>query len=668
LALNGAAVAFGVLVVLRYARIPFFLYYPRIVNTVLLSDSMDLYAFFATGLCVPLSLAVLAIQAKLRELAHDVAMTRIAVLIMWLASLFLLLVSPSAAVVALLASVISNALLNLYDPQLVVGGTERGKVSTMLLPLTTIFALVEFAPVYYWGFAAADPFTQVGREAAELETNLTYALFPVASLILIVALFSWAWIPVATRLLKIESGSLAVDQPASGSVDRRSFAAAIDLILILAVMIFYFPYSAGQSWIVGVDSIMNYLDPIVGMSGMSIGAALWTLAGTFHGVYVGILFAIRMALGLSAFATVKFAPLALAVLSGSTTFWAFYKFRRNYRLAVLCAACAILWIPTAWGIFTGLQANWTAVWLWTLYLTFMWTWLNRTSGGWIYLLIQAIVSAAILLIHPWTWGLFAGGLVIFTLILIRAKSEASRRSIFSLISAFSLAALAGVTAMSLFPGVRKDLLDTARLYVMPLLNPQRVLLVWNSFLALANSWSSFLSPTILTICLLGSAGLLRRDLLTRYLSGWLFVSSIGVILAAVIGFNPNQPGPPDPLIWRVLYVSPIAVLLAFGLEMIFLLPTKLEPLDTARQPLRMREVLILIVVVALSGALLAASSLSVKIVGVILALALIFLASRRIPEPRIVRVLIVTIFVLIVVNAAFRSLYPLLLDPHNLHK
>ena len=47
-ALNGFSVAGGVLVVLRYARIPFFLYYPRVVDTVLFSDFLDLYLVFGS--------------------------------------------------------------------------------------------------------------------------------------------------------------------------------------------------------------------------------------------------------------------------------------------------------------------------------------------------------------------------------------------------------------------------------------------------------------------------------------------------------------------------------------------------------------------------------------------------------------------------------------------
>jgi hypothetical protein len=669
LALNGFALAMGVLLVLRYARIPFFIYYPRVVETVLLSDSLDLYAFLAASICVPAALGLVALRSRIRGLPRDVLFTHLAVVAIWLASLFLLSASPPASVAVLFSSIVANALLNVLDAQLVFGLTRRGAVSTMILPVATIFALIEFAPVYYWGFASLEPLTQVGRGAAELEMNVTYALFPLAPLILFAVLFSWLWVPVALRIVKVKNGVESTGQRVDGSIDRRTLAVTLDLVLILSIIVFYFSYFAGQSWIVGVDSIMNYVDPLVRMSGMQIGAALSMLALTFHGVYVAILYAIQLITGLSPFVIVKFAPLVLAVLTALTTFWVFHSFGRSYRLAVLCALCSILWIPTAWGIFAGLQANWTAVWLWMLFLALMQVWLKRPRGGWILLVLQAVVSAAMLLIHPWTWGLFAGTLIIFTIITILGRNQAARRSILSLLSSISLAVPAAIAGMLLFPGLRKDLLDTVGLYARPFLNPQRLFLVWSSVLALVQSWSSFLNPTILAICLLGSVQLFRsKGSIGRYLSGWLLVSSVGVVLAGMVGYNPNQPGPPDPLIWRVLYVSPVFVLLASGVEMIFHLSAKLEPANSTR-PVRIGEVAIPVGIVAvLSGLLVASSSPVLNLVVVVVALAVTFLVAWWISEPRTVRILVAIIILLVVVNATFRGLYPLLLDPHNLHR
>jgi hypothetical protein len=44
----GVAVTIGILVVLRYAEIPFFVYYPRFTDTVLISESIDMLLFVGT--------------------------------------------------------------------------------------------------------------------------------------------------------------------------------------------------------------------------------------------------------------------------------------------------------------------------------------------------------------------------------------------------------------------------------------------------------------------------------------------------------------------------------------------------------------------------------------------------------------------------------------------
>jgi uncharacterized protein YacL len=78
--------------------------------------------------------------------------------------------------------------------------------------------------------------------------------------------------------------------------------------------------------------------------------------------------------------------------------------------------------------------------------------------------------------------------------------------------------------------------------------------------------------------------------------------------------------------------------------------------------------LVPMVAIGLSSGFLLASSPVVRTVGVIVALLLAFLAASRFSEAQVVRILVALIVVLVVVNAAFRGLYPLLLDPHNLYR
>jgi hypothetical protein len=70
--------------------------------------------------------------------------------------------------------------------------------------------------------------------------------------------------------------------------------------------------------------------------------------------------------------------------------------------------------------------------------------------------------------------------------------------------------------------------------------------------------------------------------------------------------------------------------------------------------------------VLFGGVLFLSGNVLVRTVTVVSVMAFIFLLTIRFPVDHVVRMLVVTVLVLLVLNAAFRSLYPLLIDPHNL--
>lgn len=118
-ALAGLAVVMGLLVVLRYSHIPFFLYYPRVTDTVLVSESLDMLLFAGASLCVPLSGLVFALQPGAgRRSVRNAGVTLVAVLAVWLLSLVFMSRSTSLTVLTLFASTASVAIVNvsISDP------------------------------------------------------------------------------------------------------------------------------------------------------------------------------------------------------------------------------------------------------------------------------------------------------------------------------------------------------------------------------------------------------------------------------------------------------------------------------------------------------------------------------------------------------------------------
>jgi hypothetical protein len=671
-ALAGLAVVMGVLVVLRYARIPFFMYYPRFTDTVLFSESLDTYLFMAASLCVPASLVAFAFQRKAREQTRGlVRLVLVPLFLIWLLSLAFISQYPLPSAVTLLALTVGVLVFNVLTCDRVYGLERRQVLSEVVMTTMTPLALIEFAPVYYWIFSSMSPGTEIGRGAAELELNLAYSLFPLAPFIFIALLLSWLWVPVACRVLARVRPSRTPQGPDKGPrklLDLRALVASVDLIAIVAIVIFYYPYFAGQGWLVGVDSYINYHDPLVGLSGLKLSDAVRVLSSTFHGTYVGLLFLAQRATGLGPFVIVKFAPLALVFLTSVMILSIVLMSTRKHRLAVLSGLCMILWIPATAGIFCGFQANLAAFVLWMLFVAFMLKSLKLDSKRATYLLLQAILSAGILLIHPWTWGVFIVTVAIFTVMLSLGKAPEARASAISLFSAVALAIPLGIGGMLLAPGVRKDMLSTATMYMQTITNPAHLSSVWNGVLSMFASWSSFLSPLILMLSLMGTVSVIEhRDPFSRYLLAWVAAWSIGSVLAAPLGYYSNNPGLSDPAVWRTLFVSPVSILLAFSLESILEASKHLELLTRGHRPAAMQKSFAAVGAVVLGGAFtLVFSSPILRLTGVLAAIILVFLLTRFVPVHQAARILVASVLVLIVLNGAFRSLYPLLLDPHNL--
>ena len=134
-------------------------------------------------------------------------------------------------------------------------------------------------------------------------------------------------------------------------------------------------------------------------------------------------------------------PLLLTFLTSFIIFWLIIESTKNHPLAVLSAERCVFWIPTTAGIFCGFQSNWTALVLWLLFLALMLRSTKLSHGQAVYLVWQALIPTGILLIHPWTWGVFVVTLVIFEVVLFLERSPSLDVSAMSLFSSLALEAL-----------------------------------------------------------------------------------------------------------------------------------------------------------------------------------------------------------------------------------
>jgi len=177
-----------------------------------------------------------------------------------------------------------------------------------------------------------------------------------------------------------------------------------------------------------------------------------------------------------------------------------------------------------------------------------------------------------------------------------------------------------------------------------------------------------LSPTILLLSLVGAYALSRRrGIIANYLIAWIAAWCIGSILVAPSGFNPANPGLGETGLWRMLYVSPLPFLLALGMEKCLSITKQpMSPQNSKSILFRVVPPLSMAPFVAVGAGLFVIWDPDVRLLLVAAALIMALLFVVTLPKYRTLDAFIMSFLVLLLFNAAFRSLFPLVLDPHNI--
>ena len=652
---TGIGLGVGLLVLLNQLQIPYYLYYPRTTQTILISASYDYYVFLISTVSVPWTFALFWKRFSIP--------VSIGTLSVWAASTALAVLGQPIGVPILYVVVICAVALN------VLRSESRRVAITEILPSTlSIFALVEWPSLFYWLSAALNPQTRGAGLSQQFEANLTFFLYPLAIPIMLLLLFSWLWVPLIPRLPRLRSHLVVRYQPSPQKPGLRTIVAALDLFAIVSIIVFFYTYLAGQTWVVGQDTFWRYVDPLNALVGLTPSQTLNTSAGQScqaycHGVYVVFLYLIQSATGLSPVSIVKYAPLVLTFCTATASFFAALRGGWNFRLAILTSISTLLWLPTILGIYVAIQANWVALLFWMVFLAIYFA--NSEAKIATYIIL-AVLSLIILLVHPWTWGVFATTLLL-TAILSR-QSNWSRHCVRTIVAALILALPIGIAAYSLSPSLRADFLNTIQLYISGPVNPISLLTFGDALTNMFANLGPILSPAILLLSLVGAYALSRRRGITaNYVIAWIAVWCVGSILVAPSGLNPTNPALSETGLWRMLYVSPLPFLLALGMEKCLSI-TKQPIITESSKSILLRVVPLLSIApfVAAGAGLFMFWDPNVRLVIVVAALILVLPLIVSLPKYRTFDVLFVSVLVLLLFNAAFRSLFPLVLDPHNI--
>jgi len=650
--LIGISLGMGLLVLLNQLQIPYYLYYPKATGTVLISVNYDLYVFLLSGLSVPF-----AVFFPARKFPITV---KASVGVIWAVSLGLVILGQQFAVPILYATVIGAAAFKGRGRD-VIDEPRRLAATDILLPALAIITLIESSCLVYFLVASINPIGGVGVMAEELELNLTFFLYPAALAIMLLLLTSWVWIPLIARLPGLRSHYVVRYKVSNTKPSIQIILASLDLFAITALFIFFYAYLAGQTWIVGVDSHLRYIDPLNQLVTQPPSQAFQT--SVTHGVYVVFLYLIHATTGISSELIVKYMPLVLAFSSACVTFFAVLRGGWNLRLATLTSLSTLLWLPTTLGIWAGIQANWVAMLFWMIFLAIFFA---SREPHFISYVILAVLSLIILLVHPWTWGVFAVTLLLTTI--MSRRTAWARHTFRALVASVLLALPIGIAAYTLSQNLRSDFDLTLQLYSSAPINPESLSNFGGALAELFNNWGGMIPPLVLLLCLIGALSLARRrGIIANYLIAWIATWCVGSILVAPSGYNPTNFGISETGLWRMLFVSPLPFLLALGLDKtISLSASPMTTMGTERLSPRIYSLLSIAPFIALGAALFPIWDPTLRLVIVTAALLIALTLVVVFPRNQTLHILVTTVLMLFLLNAALRGLFPLLLDPHNL--
>ena len=540
----------------------------------------------------------------------------------------------------------------------VVGG-RRELLKVFFASLLGIGAILETWSLGHWLRSGVVPSVAFRNVGAGLEMNLTYAaslLFPV---VFVAAWLSPLWAYVALKLHQTlkrrESAKPSV--PASPKMQRMKLEID-DLALALAitlicVLIGFYAYFQDPPWLVGTDAYWRYSDPLERVLSSGSSNALGMAANERHGLYLLILYGVHLLTGLSPFSIVKASPIVLAALLSILTYFGVTRFRCTRSEGFFAGLFSATSFPATLGIFASIHANWLALGV-TIVTIFILISLDQSSQNAVLKAILVAFSGTFLLIlHPWTWGIVA-------LCMLGAGAIFLTKRNWKMFAASWILPLSGLVSGALIFALgseteRWKLTDTIEIFTLHLAEGPVVFSPIDTLDHALRVWAPFLNPLLMILVVLGVLTIVRKRSSSYgiFLLSWMTITGAGSLLPVSVGAE----------IWRIWYVQPLWLVAAAGLN--GLLKAANSPASAIKVDL---EAIMVAAIIILSGlALLFLQPILGSWIFYPIALlpALFKYRGREANSRSIFAVSLVVFVSLFFLDHALRSLYPLILDPHN---
>jgi hypothetical protein len=676
---------FGSIYVLNALNLTFFYYYPRPIRIAVIDPYVDLLVWSASVLCASAIMLVRLPKSNERKIVQ--------------AGLALLSATLSVALVATTTGAFPSR-VGVYSLFLIASATLAvsvllndqilGRPSRSLIVLVAVYLLasvaaVEVSSAIHYSAQAFDFTTAIGKSDAGIELQLSYASYGLLPWLYVAFLFSWAWVPLVQRL--VPRTPLTARKPAinvTNKTNRSSlFKRILDnldtnffLTLALAVFIGYYPYFQNPPWIVGTDAYWRYFDPLSRMVAKNgVFAGFRQVLHEREIVPLMILYGARLVLPMSLTDIVRAAQLLLVLaLALATTL--FLAYDRNSGFGLTVFLLSVLSLTTTIGFYASILANWTALVIWLLFFAF----LSFKSQGNLRVsdfAVLLLLSTLLLFTHPATWGVFAATVIATSVLVLIQERRKGFRSAGFLIGlvvidlVLALVVILGLLAKS--QGGDSVAIDAVSYYTFVFSNPSSVFWFWGALTHLTQVWSPFFSPLYLAISIAGvfsvsslTANVWRK----RLVFAWLFVSALGSILVAPVGFTPTSPAGSDTELWRLLYITPFPVLVPFGIVGLINFVKERSANNHSPQESNGLAQWIWLGILFLIGIALAWGGLSswervLFLVGILPLVTAILLIRSNVEEDMFLSSIILGVFLLVAFNNTTRALSQVLIDPHN---
>jgi hypothetical protein len=340
---------------------------------------------------------------------------------------------------------------------------------------------------------------------------------------------------------------------------------------------------------------------------------------------------------------------SLSVLS----YLAVARFRGSRTEAFLAGFLSATTFPTTLGIFASIHANWLALSVALVTLSILISLGHSLKETLWKALLVALCGMALLILHPWTWGIVALSALVAGLVFVAKKNwrmfAVSLTVLLSGLVSGVLVFAAGSDAE------RARLTETIAIYVSPLTEPSLVQHPFDTIYGALRVWSPFLNPLLMVLAIVGVV-LLIRERASNYkvfILTWMAVAGIGTFFAVTL----------ETEIWRIWYLQPLWLLGATGIRGLLQMGNSIWGGEASY------------LVVARTGLIIGIAGLAVFFLdpvvgGVIfyvaaLSIVLIHLGGQRANIKTVLASAFILFVLVFFLNHALRSLYPLILDPHN---